>query len=133
MMTAYGKLYFTVKLKILKREESQYRSRTTDTQWRHKSKISEKLGRRGRQNMLRPHIKFWEWEQIFDRVVKAIYSLGIYSPWYRWKVYKILGRIELNKRFCMILTKSLHIIELNWRKRCGFCLTKLPNLDNYFY
>ena len=32
-------------------------SRTTDTQWMHKSKISEKLGRCGRQNMLRSYLK----------------------------------------------------------------------------
>ena len=56
--------------------------RTTDTQWRHKSKISEKLGRFGRQNMLRPYLKIWEWEWIFGRAVKAISSLGVRSPWY---------------------------------------------------
>ena len=39
-------------------------SRTTNTQWRHKSKISEKLGRCGRQNMLRPYLKIREWELI---------------------------------------------------------------------
>ena len=32
-------------------------TRTTDTQWRHKSKKSEILGRCGRQNMLRPYLK----------------------------------------------------------------------------
>ena len=54
--------------------------RTTDTQWRHKSKISEKLGRSGRQNMLRPYLKIWEWEWIFGRAVKAFSSLGVRSP-----------------------------------------------------
>ena len=34
--------------------------RTTDTQWRHKSNISEKLGRCGRQNMLRPYLNIWD-------------------------------------------------------------------------
>ena len=61
--------------------------RTTDTQWRHKSKISEKLGRCGRQNMLPPYLKIWEWEWIFGRAVKAISSLGVRSPCYnqiRW-------------------------------------------------
>ena len=33
------------------------KTQTTDTQWRHKSKISEKLGWYGRQNMLRPCLK----------------------------------------------------------------------------
>ena len=56
------------------------RPRTTDTQWRHKSKISEKLVRCGRQNMLRPYLNIWEWEWIFGRAVKAISSLGICSP-----------------------------------------------------
>ena len=55
--------------------------RTTDTQWRHKSKISEKLGRCGRQNMLPPYLKIWEWEWIFGRAVKAISTLGVRSPW----------------------------------------------------
>ena len=52
--------------------------RTTDTQWRHKSKKSENYGRCGRQNMLRPYLKFWEW--IFGRAVKAISSPGVRSP-----------------------------------------------------
>ena len=34
--------------------------RTTDAQWRHKSKKSENLGWCGRQNMLRPYQKIWE-------------------------------------------------------------------------
>ena len=55
--------------------------RTTDTQWRHKSKISEKLGRCGRQNMLRAYLKIWDWDRYFGRAVKAISSLGIHSPW----------------------------------------------------
>ena len=33
-------------------------TQTTDTQCRHKSKISEKLSLCGRQNMLRPYLKF---------------------------------------------------------------------------
>ena len=37
---------------------------TTDTQWRHKSKKSENLGGFGRQNILRPYLKIWEWELI---------------------------------------------------------------------
>ena len=53
---------------------------TTDTRWRHKSKISEKLGRCGRQNMLRPYLKIWEWEWIFGRAVKTLSSLGVRSP-----------------------------------------------------
>jgi hypothetical protein len=55
-------------------------SRTTDTQWRHKSKNSEILGRSGRQNMLRPYLKIWDWDFIFGRAVKAIFLLGVRSP-----------------------------------------------------
>ena len=66
-------------------------ARTTDTQWRHKSKIFEKLGRCGRQNMLRPYLKIWDWDWIFGRAVKAISSLCVRSPcmfdlyFYDWK------------------------------------------------
>ena len=35
---------------------------TVNTQWRHKSKKSENLGRCGKQNMLWPYLKVWEWE-----------------------------------------------------------------------
>ena len=58
------------------------KTRTTDTQWRHKSKKSEILGRCGRQDMLRPYLKIWEWEWIFGRAVKTVSSLGVRSPWY---------------------------------------------------
>ena len=54
--------------------------RTTDTQWRHKSKISENLGQCGRQNMLPPYLKIWDWDWIFGRAVKDISSLGVRSP-----------------------------------------------------
>ena len=56
-------------------------ARTTDTQWRHKSKKSENLGRCGRQNMLWPYLKIWEWEFIFCHAVKAISLPGVHSPW----------------------------------------------------
>ena len=56
-------------------------TRTTDTQWWHKSKKSENLGQCDRlnKNMPRPYVKIWEW--IFGRAVKAISSLGVRSPW----------------------------------------------------
>ena len=57
-------------------------ARTTDTQWSHKSKISEKLGRCGRQNMIWPYLKIWDWDLIFGCAVKAISSLGVRSPWF---------------------------------------------------
>ena len=56
--------------------------RTTDTHWRHKSKISETwTDANGRQNMLRSYLKIWEWEWIFGRVVKANASQSVRSPW----------------------------------------------------
>ena len=55
-------------------------SQTMDTQWRHKSKLSEKLGWCGRQNMLWPYLKIWDWDSIFGRAVKAISPLGVCSP-----------------------------------------------------
>ena len=60
------------------------KSRSTDTQWRHKSIISEKLGWCGRQNMLRPYLKIWDWDWISGRAVKAFSSLGVRSPWSVW-------------------------------------------------
>ena len=34
----------------------------------------KKMGQCGRQNMLRPYLKIWEWEWIFGHAVKAISS-----------------------------------------------------------
>ena len=59
-----------------------YIPRTRDTQWRHKSKKSEILGRCGRQNMLRPYLKIWDWDLIFGRALKAISSPDVRSPCY---------------------------------------------------
>jgi hypothetical protein len=39
------------------------------------------MGQSGRQNMLWPYLKIWEWELIFGRAVKAISSLVIHSLW----------------------------------------------------
>ena len=57
-----------------------FSAQTTDTQWRHKSKISENFGQCGRQNMLLPYLKFWDWDWIFGHAVKATSSLGVRSP-----------------------------------------------------
>ena len=57
-----------------------FRTRTTDTQWRHKSKKSEILGQYGRQNMLQPCLKICDWDLIFGHAVKAISSPGVRSP-----------------------------------------------------
>ena len=42
---------------------------------------NENLGRCGRQNMIQPYLKIWEWEWIFGRAVKVISSPGVRSPW----------------------------------------------------
>ena len=71
---------------VWKSAKLEHYARTTDTQWSHKSNISEKLGRCGRQNMLRPYLKIWNWDWIFGCAVKAISSLGVRSPWlWRYK------------------------------------------------
>ena len=44
----------------------------------------EKVGHSGRQNMLRPHIKIWDWDWIFGHAVKALFSLGVRSPCTTW-------------------------------------------------
>ena len=44
------------------------------------SKISEKLGRCGRQNMLWAYLKIWDGDLVFGHAVKTISSLGVRSP-----------------------------------------------------
>jgi hypothetical protein len=64
-------------------------SRTTDTKWRHKSELSEILGRCGRLNMLWPYLKILDCHWIFGCAVKAISSLGVRSPCSELKVHII--------------------------------------------
>ena len=104
--------------------KNNHRSRTTDTQWRHKSKISVKVGRCGRQNMLRPYLKIWDWDWIFGRAVKAISSPGVRSPWLlmtmKGKNRYIAPPLEENAGICTWSNKfsSLYLFEifteLNW-------------------
>ena len=80
---AYQKFYFCI---ILDNKHLLLiwwgHDRITDTQWRHRSKKSENLGRCGKQNMLWSYLKIGEWEWIFGcTVLKAISSLGVCSPW----------------------------------------------------
>jgi hypothetical protein len=102
-------------------------TRTTDTKWRHKSKISEKLGRCGRQNMLRPYLKIWNWDWIFRRAVKAISSLGVRSPCL-WRIQvptiaNIHRRRKVHERVLVILAEHpgpkgqlscLHSFKIVW-------------------
>ena len=92
------------------------RARTTDTQWRHKSKISEKLGWCGRQNMLQPYLKIWEWEWIFDRAVKAISSLAIRSPCQQASKQSIQIWKSANKKAVLWSLDQLFVL-LTWQKK----------------
>ena len=71
-----------------------------DTQWRHKSKKYENLGWSGRQNMLQPYLKIWEWELIFGGTVKVISSPGVRSPCssqYTNKTVMRIWQLEIEK------------------------------------
>ena len=50
-------------------------------QCRHISKKSENLGRCGRQNMLRPYLKIWEWEWIFRLDLDLFFKLALNILW----------------------------------------------------
>ena len=84
---------------------------TTDTQWRHKSKISEKLGRCGRQNMLPPYLKIWDWDWIFGRAMKAISSLGVRSPWVLSFSYLVITVSSFRNR-SIFKSQSTHILHI---------------------
>ena len=93
------------------RQDTMYHSpRTTDTQWRHKSKKSEKSGRCGRQNMLRQYLKIWDWDLIFGCAVKAISSLGVRSPCHSPYVIK--------NRFLVFVLSQNYISGLLSTKTC---------------
>ena len=101
MHTFYAQIYYISLLKPLQCGlwtasvlTVYLRSRTTDTQSRHKSMKSENLSRCGRQNMLRSYLQIWEWEWIFwpCSAVKGISSLGVRSPCLRsFQYYLLLG------------------------------------------
>ena len=77
----------------------------TDTQWRHKSKISEKLGRCGRHNLLRPYLKIWEWEWIFGCTVQwRLFPL--WAALVHGKYYRIVQKCYLSIVYPGTLVKS---------------------------
>ena len=85
--------------------------RNTDTQWRHKSKKSEKLDRCGSKNMLRPYLKIWDWDLIFGSALKTISSLGIPSLCTKTtNIRTVLWNIFLNCFFgiCETLPKRIY-------------------------
>ena len=97
-----------------------------DTQWRHNSKISEKLGR---QNMLRPYLKIWDWDWIFGRAVKAIFSLGVRSPcetpcnvcfkktWTNYSTVSLLWLFQVFLKQTLFGTKNCDSQVRNWQYR----------------
>ena len=90
-------------------------TRSTDTQWRHKSNISEKLGRCGRQNRLQPYLKIWDWDWIFGRSVNAIPSLGVRSPCnHTCNNNKYLGPGTFNIQIKSLNFKTSRFILGNW-------------------
>ena len=69
---------------------------------KEKSKKSENLGRCGRQNVLRPYLKIWNWDWIFGRALKTFSSLGVRSPW-----YDLLLELGGNKTNCPLCTYQI--------------------------
>ena len=74
-------LYFLICTYLNILVQSQIFVMYQSTQWRHKSKKFENLGRCGRQNILWPYLKFGECELIFSCAVKAIYLTGVCIDW----------------------------------------------------
>ena len=103
-------------------------TRTTDTQWRHKSKKSENLGRCGRQNMLRSYLKIWEWELIFVRAVKAISSPGVCIPC-QWPYNTFIHILSIPYIYneAKSFLRYLRIIPL-----CSSTFIRFKNSDNVF-
>ena len=78
-----------------------FSKRTTDTQWRHKSKISEKLGWCGRQNMLPPYLEIWDWDWIFGRAVNTISSVVVRSLWtWLFLTFMVMEAVRGQKLYC---------------------------------
>ena len=69
------------------------------------------LGQYGRQNMLRPYLKIWDWDLIFGREVNAISSLGVRSPCFRSQIILCLVILEL-----WLLDKYSFVVFLLLRK-----------------
>ena len=92
-------------------------ARTTDTQWRHELKISEKSGQCGGQNMLPPYLKIWDWDWIFGHAVKTISPLGVRSL----RPGVIIGAISLRS---IIITAFIHLAMRVWLAKAYCCATE---------
>ena len=100
------------------------RARTTDTQWRHKPKKSEILGRCGRQNVLWQYLKIWDWDLIFGCAMKAFSSLGVWSPRFRIIVTPCF-KVYLQRNFTLNFSCSL--TEKTKQKKIFNCHTFLKS------
>ena len=110
--------------------------RTMDTQWRPNSKISEKLGRCGRQNMLRPYLRIWEWEWILGCAVKA---LSVVRGWdielVGWKFSLINDLSVTNGQSISEWIYEVIVSPKRWTKivKISAFATQGRNLDNFLF
>ena len=103
-------------------------ARTADTQWRHKSKKFEILGRCGWQNMLRLYLQIWDWDLIFGHAVKAISSPGVRSPW-SLAIRTLLCRAQLGYSLyaCAAALASENYTMMNGRQITGDSYAAWPD------
>ena len=73
----------------------------------------------GRQNMLRPYIKNWEWEWIFGRAVKTISSPGEHSLCLKGYLWNILSNVQdiLSPTAIHYIRDQLLKLTLEWLQR----------------
>ena len=105
--------------------------------WYTISKISEKLGRCGRQNMLWPYLNIWDWEWIFGRTVKVISSLGLCSPWLvsnQTKFIKLLVILTLYQvRFLQLRIWGHTIRPSTFIQKCACTLSAMDKTVYSYY
>ena len=71
----------------------------------------------GRQNMLWPYLKIWDWDWIFGHAVKAISSLGVHSLWvaaHLKVVNRNIYRLVQSPRIFKLLLKNKIYAYLLW-------------------
>ena len=89
----------------------------------------EKLGRCGRQNMLWPYQKIWDWDWIFGRAVKSISSLGVRSPWSHLRIHSIY--LYYVKHIFRNLWQTLSLAPQSERKYCTKSKQNCPFLPQF--
>ena len=76
----------------------------------------------GRQNMLWPYLKIWDWDWIFGRAVKAICSLGVRSPCYVLMKRRMTNSI---KYVCVLIINDFILIKYVEKDCRGIIIYKL--------